>query len=117
MANSALVETAVRLLVDRQERECMFGSELFGDPAWAILLALYVAAESNPAVSPCRILKQVGCPESSGMRWLKCLEERALVRIERSDSEKRIETVSLTDRALYLLDTYLIVRRPTVPWG
>lgn len=117
MPDRAHFETAIRLLADRKDRESLFGSELFGEYAWDILLALYIASDSDTAITIGRLMEQTCCVESVGRRWLACLEKRALVRTEPPGALGEIVRVSLTERALHLLDAYLAARQPAVPWG
>lgn len=96
------VRIARTLLDQRQERFQLLPSEMFGEPAWDILLQLYIQGERSP--SALSEVAQIGAiPRSTVARWVQFLEERELVawRVEGG-----LEGLQLTDRARRILDSY-----------
>lgn len=92
-----------RAIIDqRQQRLRLLPPEMFGEPAWDILLQLYVHGGRSP--SSLSELAQIGAiPRSTVARWVHFLEERELVawRVEGG-----LENLQLTDRGRRILDSY-----------
>jgi hypothetical protein len=78
-APAAAAEEARRHFRLRRIRDQEFGSALFGEPAWDILLDLYIAA-SDPrlaSVMSASLATRVSTDDTA--RWLVLLEEQGLV--------------------------------------
>ena len=90
------------MLDQRQERFRLLPPEMFGEPAWDILLQLYVHGERPP--SALGEVAQIGAiPRTTVARWVQFLEERELVQWR---VEGGLESLQLTDRARRTLDSY-----------
>jgi len=91
----------------RRKRAKIFGdSELFGEPAWDILLDLYIAqAEGNP-VSVSSACIGSAAPPTTGLRWLGVLADHDLVQREHDPDDQRRVLVRLTEKALTAMDEY-----------
>jgi DNA-binding MarR family transcriptional regulator len=70
---------AQSLLQARRHRGELFGTQLFADPAWDMLLALFAAAEKGDALSVSRLCAAAGVPQTTALRWLEQLEQSRLV--------------------------------------
>lgn len=87
------VEEARHIYRLRRMRDQAFGPGLFGEPAWDLLLDLYIAASEPRPVSV--IAASIAASESTeDLRWLDLLEEHGLV--ERLDAEKEIRGAIVT---------------------
>src|SRR5437868_12556323 len=87
----SLLMTARDLVAARKLRASIFPFEIFGEPAWDILLALYVASDSlHGTATPVEAFS--GVPLTTTIRWLKYLEAEGLV-------TRRGYEVQLTDKA------------------
>jgi DNA-binding MarR family transcriptional regulator len=77
-------------------REKAFGVDFFADPAWHMLLDLYVAYRQRGRVSVSSLSIASRGPPTTGLRWIAVLERYGL--IERTDDpfDKRRIFVSLT---------------------
>lgn len=102
-----LASRARIVLNSRRVRGQYFHRDLFGEPAWEILLALYIAEESGARFTTTKLAEWVGVPLSTVIRWVKTLEEQALV--ERTDhpTDRRVFFIRLLDKARKALDAYL----------
>lgn len=77
---------------DRRRRARIPGTvDLFGEPAWDLLLHLFIAAREAREVSFADACEGAATPESPALRWIAILEKRGLVA---TDAERR--TVRLT---------------------
>ena len=68
-----------RLLEFRRARDLAFGQDLFGEPAWEILLALFISKDHGTYPSTDDIAVQINCYPSTMKRWLSLLVNRGLV--------------------------------------
>lgn len=76
----------------RRKRAAIFSnSELFGEPAWGILLDLYIAHADGKPVSVSSACIGSAAPPTTGLRWLGVLaEEGLLVRENDADDHRRV---------------------------
>jgi len=83
----ALLEDDVRWLRharrtyrNRRSRNALFADEaLFGEPAWDLLLDLFIAAKERKRVPVTSACIGAAVPTTTALRWLAVLEERGLV--------------------------------------
>ncbi|WP_244646859.1 MarR family winged helix-turn-helix transcriptional regulator [Sphingomonas sp. CFBP 8760] len=99
---------AVRELIDqRRLRHRFLPSELFHEPAWDMLLVLYVCWHENRVINVKALVGLVGAPVTTGQRWIDHMSKLGLV-IRTADmiDRRRIE-VSISDTGRRLLEQYL----------
>ena len=101
---AAFIKTYLRA---RRDREWQFPRGLFSDPAWDILLELYVAQSEDRPVTVRDACKAASVPETSGTRWLRILESRHLVKREGETPEPNEATVTLTRDAIAGMNHWL----------
>ena len=103
----AFAEMARASYTKRRKRATIFGdSELFGEPAWDILLDLYIAEAEEKSVSVSSACIGSAAPPTTGLRWLGVLAEQGLVAREHDPQDQRRVLVRLTEKALDAMDTY-----------
>jgi len=91
----------------RRERESIFNqAELFGEPAWDILLDLYVAYVDDKAVSVSSACIGSASPPTTGLRWLGVLAENEMIIREPDPVDQRRVLVRLTERSIEVMDRY-----------
>lgn len=66
---------ARELIAARRTRDEMFGAALFGEPAWDMLLHLFVAYERGEHVKPAALAEAVPVAPAAAERWLRALEK------------------------------------------
>lgn len=93
------VQRARQIYTFRRKRDTFMEevSDLFHDPAWDLLLDLFVASEqgSNISVSSACIASSV--PPTTGLRMLMALKERGLLAFEPDPFDKRRSFVRLSE--------------------
>ena len=95
---------AVQLLALRRRRQFAFGAnaDLLGDPAWDMLLDLFVnRGRRLVTVSSACLAARV--PQTTALRWLKTIEGRGLVRRNAHPSDQRSSYVELTEQGVALM--------------
>lgn len=90
----------------RNVRASVFGEDLFGEPAWDILLELYACELSQQRISVSNTSAAAGVPATSALRWMAVLEEKKLIAREKDPLDARRVWVSLTSHGKLLMDRY-----------
>lgn len=96
-----------RYLAHRRLREGLFGSGLFADPAWDMMLDLYAQEVSNRRVSVSSICLAAAVPSSTAMGWLNRLEDKGLIYREEDAHDARRTFVRLSTPAFHKVDHWL----------
>lgn len=105
-AAGELLERARAILAARRRREALFGAAIFGEPAWDMLLLLYLgASESRRTLG--RLGELAGISKSTVLRWIDYLDRQGLVRREPHPTDKRATFVELTEKGRKAIDMYL----------
>lgn len=91
---------------DRRRRAQHFPQRLLGEPAWDILLDLYVAAGRGEAVSVSNACRAADAPSSTALRWLQHLEQEGLVDRIADPKDGRRHFARLTSRGTERMDAY-----------
>jgi DNA-binding MarR family transcriptional regulator len=105
-SREALVSRAQEEFGNRRRRAEIFGRSMFGEPAWDMLLALYILDISGQRQTVGSLLYFSGTPMTTAKRWLDFLAARDFVRREPHPTDKRTAFVSLTAKAREMLDLY-----------
>ena len=108
---------AVRIYLRcRRLRERLLPREIFGEPAWDILLDLYAAQLEGKAVSISSACIASAVPTTTALRWLSKLVECGLIERSLDASDARRAHVRITDDGLQAVtrwvDIALLANRP-----
>lgn len=111
---SVLLKVAEGIIAARKRRLQLFPRSMFSEPAWDILLALYIQPK-NEGSTPIRLLELPRTPPRTLVRWIDYLENEKLVTRTSAKQNPSLERLNLTDRALRGLEIYLrdIAKLPT----
>jgi DNA-binding MarR family transcriptional regulator len=91
------------LIAMRKLRERAFGADLFSDPAWSILIELYVALSEDTPMSVGNACIASALPLTSALRLCQQLQERKIVIRERDSDDRRRVLLRLSDTAYQAL--------------
>ena len=83
----------------RRLRDRLLGHDLFGEPAWDILLELFAAKGSGKKLSVSGACYASGVPSSTALRWIVRLEKEAWIQRVDDPLDGRRSWLALTDRA------------------
>lgn len=83
----------------RRQRNKLFGGELFGEPAWDILLELYAAEGTGRKLSVSGACYVSGVPSSTALRWILRLEKDGWIKRAGDPLDKRRTWLTLCDHA------------------
>ena len=99
---------AKRILDVRRMRKKHFDQpEIFGEPAWDILLDLYTHQFQNDDVSVKSAAIGSGAPATTALRWLNILEERKLICSAEDSTDHRRRFVRLTPEGYESMTRFL----------
>lgn len=105
--SGAASEEAVRSVIrSRSQRDKFFPNELFADPAWDMLLDLYVSEIVQRRVSVSSLCIAPLVPHSTALRWITSLECEGLVERTSDPFDKRRYFMSLTRKGRQSMDAY-----------
>ncbi len=91
----------------RRKRVAFFqAEELFGEPAWDILLDLYIAYAEDKPVSVSSACIGSASPPTTGLRWLGVLQSAGLVEREHDPRDQRRVLVRLSQHGIEQMETY-----------
>ena len=82
---------ATSLLRTRRQRELFLCLELFGEPAWDIMLDLFVNQEQGIPVSVSSLCIAASVPNSTAFRWIDNLTKQGII-IQIADPDDRRRT-------------------------
>ncbi len=104
-----LVTLARRFYRSRRLRPRVFSDEaLFGEPAWDMLLDLFIAEADGKRLSVTAACIGSAVPTSTALRWLVILEDRGLVRRENDPSDARRVFLQLTSDGYAKMANYFL---------
>lgn len=99
---------AERRYQERRRRTALFGNpDLFGEPAWDILLDLYIAYARGLPVSVSSACIGSAVPATTGLRWLGILQEEGLVVRGHDPNDQRRIHVRLSNEGVRRMEHFL----------
>jgi DNA-binding MarR family transcriptional regulator len=98
---------ADRLYSERRKRDSLFPPGLFGEPAWDLLLALFVAHEDGRELSFAESYEAAKIDPREGPALIDRLASAGLVLRSRAQRDRWSHSVVLTDHAVERLSDYL----------
>jgi DNA-binding MarR family transcriptional regulator len=87
-----------RYAVQRQRRSKYLGAGLFADPAWDILLDLFVAEGRGANISVTSACIASLVPRSTALRWIGLLETGGFVVRRKDPTDRRVAYLALTSQ-------------------
>lgn len=85
------------ILKFRAQRRAVFGTALFGEPAWEILLELYAAELAGRRESVSSLCIASAVPATTALRCLRLLEEGVWIRRHNDPADRRRYFVELSE--------------------
>ncbi len=98
--------TVRQIIANRQARARFFDPDLFGDPAWDMLLDLTAAHGEGARVSVTSLCIAAGVPPTTALRWLtQMVESGIFVRVP-DPADRRRAFIALSDKAIAAMSGY-----------
>ena len=79
VSDDRAVDTAATLLGMRRARAEVFPADLFSEPAWDLLLELFVADGRGERLTGAEVSQRCNVPPQILSRWLRVLSQRELI--------------------------------------
>ncbi len=90
----------------RRARDLYFGHDLFGEPAWDMLLELYACELAQLRMNTSQLCVGAAVPMTTALRWIGILEETGLIIRTDDPLDRRRLFVSLTERGSLAIRSY-----------
>lgn len=102
-----LVARATELLAIRRARRKFFPPSLFHEPAWEMLVALFIVYETDHSMNVKQLVGRSDAPTTTSQRWIDHLYKSGLInRVTDTEDRRRID-ISLSERGHDAMTKYL----------
>lgn len=102
-----LVARATELLAIRRARRKFFPPDLFHEPAWEMLVALFIVYETDHSMNVKQLVGRSDAPATTSQRWIDHLHKSGLInRVTDTEDRRRID-ISLSERGFDAMTMYL----------
>ena len=98
---------AKSVLNRRRLRSRFFNRAIFGEPAWEILLVLYISDVSGGRQTIGKLADWIDTPLTTALRWIAYLEKERLVERQAHPQDKRVVFLRLLDKGRNSMEAYL----------
>jgi DNA-binding MarR family transcriptional regulator len=103
----SLSALAQALLDHRHARKRYLPASLFHEPAWEILLSLFVAHEKGVALNVKHLVSLIDAPVTTSQRWIDQLVHMKLLRRVVDPNDRRRLEISLSEQGADAMRRYL----------
>jgi DNA-binding MarR family transcriptional regulator len=103
-----LAQVAIRVRGAAERRKKHLPAEFLGEPAWDMLLELFVQFSGGAQISTKSLCIASGLPDTSAIRLIDRLEEAGLVERATSETDKRVTLVSLSRQGVTAVGAILM---------
>jgi DNA-binding MarR family transcriptional regulator len=103
----ALTRLACRIYDARRTRDRMLNGQLFGEPAWDTLLALYCLPARGEMLHTTALAYAANVGPTTGLRWQRLLMAEGLIERGPKELSPRRQFVRLTQTGRSMLEAYL----------
>lgn len=95
---------------ERLRRKKFFDADLFGEPAWDILLDLFLCHVEGRRITITSACIASSVPSTTALRWIALLQERGLIQRESDILDRRRSWIDLTPQGYQKIGEYLLDR-------
>lgn len=106
-----LAAVARFLIWSRQRRNAMLSEIDFGEPAWDMILDLYVSSIEKRRVSVSSLCVAAGVPSSTALRWINSMVDAGHFIRQQDGEDARRRYIDLSPDMNRTVETYLIELR------
>ena len=103
-----LAAIATSIYNARRRRLELFDPALFGEPAWDMLLNLFIAKARGEVLSTAALCSVGGVPHATGLRRIDHLEAKGLIERSRDPADARVTQIQITPKGYRLMRQYVI---------
>jgi hypothetical protein len=100
-------EDTIKMIIHaRAQRVAFLPADLFADPAWDMLLHLYLADIVCKRVTVTNLCSASNVPMSTALRWIDALDRRGLIDRTSDQWDARRFFISLSEAGIECMDDY-----------
>lgn len=103
----ALTEQARQLMAQRKLRRQYLPAELFHEPAWDMLIALFVAHDNDQPMNIKALVAMADAPVTTSQRWIEHLHKLRLIDRVIDPADRRRVEISLSNSGFEAVKGYL----------
>jgi hypothetical protein len=104
------LDHARSLFRQRRARDAHFSVGMFGEPAWDLLLTLYIARCEGHALSVPALSRGLNMPLTDASEWICTLEASRLIQKGKSGAADEVPLIRISDAGFHTLTTMLLER-------
>lgn len=104
---SAATAQQVRSYIAARREHNLLADGVISDPAWDILLELFASSLEKRDVMVADACNAVGCPLTTGLGYLRLLQDAGLVHRKDQRRDMRTRIITITDEGRDLVHTFL----------
>jgi DNA-binding transcriptional ArsR family regulator len=104
-----LINCTRHYLKQRRRRDALLGDDLFADPAWDILLDLFIRSLEGRRVSVSDACLGSGVPPTTALRWIRSLEGAGHVSRIPCEKDGRRVFLSLSEHSRTAIEDWISV--------
>jgi DNA-binding MarR family transcriptional regulator len=108
LSDEKLAVIATSIYQARRRRLQYFDEALFAEPAWDMLLDLFVNKALGRRVSTTSLCLAADVPQSTGLRYIRLLEDKGLVKRVPAPDDGRLILVELTQPGFKQMRRYVV---------
>jgi DNA-binding MarR family transcriptional regulator len=108
-SSDALLERAKSILRVRRARERQFCRSMLGEPAFDLLLLLYLRS-GQKGTSLIGLARAAGVPSTSATRWARYLADKGFIECAESQRDRRAMSIQLTSSGRAVMEEFLAFR-------
>jgi hypothetical protein len=109
IAGTDALDHARSLFRQRRSRDALFSAGLFGEPAWDLLLSLYIARCEGRCLSMLALCRSLDLPVAEAREWLGPLEASRLIQKARPAEVDEVP-ICISDTGFHTVTTMLLER-------
>lgn len=102
-----LLRLATNMKLARDWRARYFESEIFGEPGWDILLALYIARGRGYRLKVGDACSESRAPTTTALRWLDHIENAGLIERRSNSFDKRSSLLEISPEGISRMTEFL----------
>ena len=108
MSDQKLAIIATSIYQARRRRLQYFEESLFGEPAWDMLLDLFVNKALGRRISTISLCLAADVPQATGLRYVGLLEAKGLIQRSTAPDDRRVILVDLTKLGYKQMRRYVV---------
>jgi len=107
LVSAELADIVSGLIRSREKRGSIFSRDIFSDPAWDILLVLFLAELRQHRMTPTQVARTTSTPITTTLRWMETLERKGWIHRRPDPFDRRRLFVELSAQGSAAMHAWL----------